>query len=412
MYKKICYSRTTLVILILLLGIFFLTQCVSKDRNQAYIVQNPNYSDYAGSVTCVKCHKSIYDTHIHTAHYLTFQPATEENILGSFEAGKNSFVFNDHKKVIAQKRSDGYYQVEYDSGFRKTAHRFDIVVGSGVKGQTYLYWDSSRLYQLPLGYFTTAAAWANSPGYPDRVIFNRVVGSRCLECHATYAKINSPPGISPPEYDPKKMIYGIDCEKCHGPAARHVDFQTRNPKDTRGKFILNPGKLDRLLSLNLCTLCHGGRFIPTQPSFSFQAGDTLSNYFSLVTSKKRATSIDVHGNQYGLLAASKCFRMSQLTCVTCHDVHKNEAGKIALFSQRCQSCHSAGHEITCRMTTTLGNSINNNCIDCHMPKKPSHSITLLLQENEPAVSATIRTHYIKIYPEETRKFIASRQSKK
>jgi hypothetical protein len=407
MHKKIRYSRSALVIVILGSGIFLLTQCVWKDRDQAYTVQNPDYDQFAGSITCLKCHKSIYDTHIHTAHYLTFQPASDKNILGSFDRGKNSFAFNAHKKLTAEKRGDGYYQVEYDSGIEKTARRFDFVVGSGTKGQTYLYWDSSRLYQLPLGYFTAADAWANSPGYPDRVIFNRQVGSRCLECHATYAKVNSLPGVTPVEYDSRKIINGVDCEKCHGPAARHVEFQTKNPKENRGEFILNPGKLNRLLSLNLCTLCHGGRFIQTQPSFSFQPGDTLSNYFSLVTSKKRATSIDVHGNQYGLLAASKCFRMSQLTCVTCHDVHKNEVGKIAVFSQRCQSCHQEGHAITCKMAGTLGSSINQNCIDCHMPKKQSHSITLLLQKNLIPVSATIRTHYIKVYPEETKKFIAT-----
>jgi hypothetical protein len=406
MHRKIPYSRTKLIISGLVLLTFLFARCVWKNDRDNYIVQQPDYSQFVGSVTCGRCHANIYTEHRHTAHYLTSRPASEHFILGPFDAGKNSFLFTAHRRVVMEKRKDGYYQVEYDSGRQREAERFDISVGSGTKGQSYLYWKNGQLFQLPIGYFTEAGQWSNSPGYPDQIIFDRQVGSRCLECHMTYAQTLTAPGVLPAMYDTAKMIYGIDCERCHGPGAQHVDFHTRHPDEARGRFILNPDRLSRLQSLNLCTLCHGGKFISTQPAFSFQAGDTLSNYFALATSKQRATSIDVHGNQYGLLAASKCFRMSQLTCVTCHNVHQNEAGKIALFSSRCQACHSEGHEKTCKLTATLGNVINQNCIDCHMPRQKSRAIMLLLQGDKAPTAAVIRSHYIKIYPEESKRFLA------
>ena len=58
----------------------------------------------------------------------------------------------------------------------------DIVIGSGRKGQTYLYWEGERLFQLPVSYWT-GIGWANSPGYPSgTAIFNRPADPRCLEC--------------------------------------------------------------------------------------------------------------------------------------------------------------------------------------------------------------------------------------
>jgi hypothetical protein len=198
----------------------------------------------------------------------------------------------------------------------------------------------------------------------------------------------------------------VNCEKCHGPAARHVQFQLDNPGMKQSKFIVNPASLSRQQNLDLCALCHGGRLTKTKPSFEFEVGDTLSNYFAVSSAAADATSIDVHGNQLGLLAASKCFTMSQLTCNTCHNTHENESGKIEIFSQRCISCHSEGHGESCKMTASIGPVITQDCIDCHMPKQPSHAIAVYLQGAATPTAALIRTHYIKVYPEETNKVLA------
>ena len=102
-----------------------------------------------------------------------------------------------------------------------------------------------QLYQLPVSYFTAANKWANSPLYPTYpVIFNRPITSRCLECHSTFAQVTSEPHFEPEEFD-NRIIYGVDCEKCHGPGARHVLFQTQNPSEKKAKYILNPAAYSR-----------------------------------------------------------------------------------------------------------------------------------------------------------------------
>ena len=238
------------------------------------------FKKFAGSTVCANCHKDIYEKHLLTEHHLTSAPATEKNISGSFENGKNAFVFDPFTNVTMEKRDSGFYQVEYSNGAEVKKERFDIVFGSGRKGQSYLSWINNKLAQLPITYFTPANQWSNSPGYPPhKVVFNRAITSRCLECHSTYFEKTSDITKQLEDFDHDKIIFAVDCERCHGPAAMHVEFQSKNPGIKEAKFIVNPGKLPRERLLDLCALCHGGPMTKLKPSFSFQAGDTLSVLF-------------------------------------------------------------------------------------------------------------------------------------
>jgi len=388
----------------IVLSIFLLTQCLDKKESDSEISLKNKRDQFAGSPSCANCHQSIYNSHIHTAHYLTSSVANEKSIRGSFEAGKNTFAFNNSSVIVTEKRNDEFYQVQYENGVEKKARRFDISVGSAKRGQTYLYWWKDSLFQLPLTYFTSVNTWCNSPGYPGKVAFGRPVTSRCLECHTSYA-YTATADAQVEKFD-HNILYGVDCEKCHGPALQHVQFQTQHPNEKIAKYITNPATFTRQQSLDLCTLCHGGRLTKTKPSFEFEAGDTLANYFSINVPAKNAADIDVHGNQFGLLAASKCFRLSQMTCISCHSSHENEAGKIEIFSARCMVCHSKEYNNFCKLDKKTGVVITQNCIDCHMPVQPSKAIVFLEQGKDMPTAASMRNHFIKIYPEETQKILS------
>jgi len=407
--KKYRFSAST--VLIILLCMFFFSTCIDKEKDKtkdaAAVV---NYNSYSGSASCVNCHKTIYESHINTAHFHTSEIASEKTIRGSFDVGQNTFTYTSGGVVRMEKAKDSLYQVAYIRGAERIRQHFDIVTGSGTKGQTYLNWSGENLYQLPVSYFTTASSWCNSPGMPNKIVYFRPITSRCLECHTTYAEKLSPEKTEPELFDKGRMILGVDCEKCHGPAARHVEFQTQNPTEKKGMFIINPATFTRKQSLDLCALCHGGRLQKTKPSFQFTAGDKLSDYFLIDSTAKDASNIDVHGNQYGLLAASKCFqRSTTLTCITCHNAHENEQGKTEIFSQRCINCHNNDHADgkLCKMTSTISaEELKKNCTKCHMPQLPSKAIAVLLQGNDTLTPATMHTHLIKNYPDETRKVLA------
>lgn len=385
--------------------LFLLTQCVDKAVPEKMAIKNAHGEVFAGSVVCAQCHKAIYDSHIGTAHYLTSRPAIAPYVKGNFDEGKNRYAFNPYVYVAMEKRDTIFYQAEYENGQEVRRQSFDIVIGSGTKGQSSVYWNGNKISQLPIFYYAAKNEWANSPGYPGRVNYTRPITSRCLECHSTYAKVVSEAFAEPEEFDRNQVIFGVDCEKCHGPAERHVAYQLQNPAEKSAKYVVNPASLSRMQNLNLCALCHGGRMIKTVPSFSFQVGDTLTNYFIKDTVAKDTANIDVHGNQYGLLAASKCFKMSEMTCTTCHNTHKNQRGMEEMFSQKCMSCHNEQYNNFCTSTALPATELTKNCIDCHMPVKPSKAIVFLEQGETKPSTAFMRSHYIKIYPEETKKYL-------
>lgn len=403
-FKKINCSFIT--IFIISFSLFIFSKCISEQDQSPKKVKVVKYGDFAGSESCGGCHKNIYESHINTGHYNTSQPALKKQILGSFEPGQNTFSFNAMEKVAMEKRGDGYYQVEYLMNEEKRKSKFDITVGSGKKGQSYLSWKSNILIQMPVTYFTPESTWSGSPGFnPQKIAFNRVVTSRCLECHSTYFETISDTDKHPEEFDKKNIIYGVDCEKCHGPAKEHVNFHLKNPSVKEAKYIVNTGKLPRQLQLDLCGLCHSGRLIKTRPSFSFQAGDSLLDFFTQPNTPAQVGGIDVHGNQLGMLSQSKCFISSGMTCQSCHNVHEKEQNKPELFSQRCAGCHTEGKSRLCLLTKTVGNIINKNCIDCHMPLQLSHSIAVFLEGANVPTPAKLRTHEIKIYKEESDKIL-------
>jgi hypothetical protein len=237
-------------------------------------------------------------------------------------------------------------------------------------------------------------------------MFNRHITSRCLECHSTYFDKTSEETAKEEKFSQTDIVYGVDCEKCHGPASQHVEFHIKNLNEKKGQYIINPKSFTRQQSLDLCRLCHGGRLAKSKPSFSFEPGDSLFGYFTKDTAAKNIANIDVHGNQYGMLAASKCFKHSEMTCASCHSAHENETGKLSLFSQRCTNCHSVDKNNFCKEKTVAGSKNVQNCIDCHMPEQASKAITVLLQGETLPTSAKMRSHYISIYPDETKKILS------
>jgi hypothetical protein len=65
------------------------------------------------------------------------------------------------------------------------------------------------------------------------------------------------------------------------------------------------------------------------------------------------------------LSQSKCYAHSDgaLSCVTCHDPHRQAATVHAVYEAACRNCHDASARAqSCSIAPSGG------CIDCHMPK--------------------------------------------
>ena len=125
---------------------------------------------------------------------------------------------------------------------------------------------------------------------------------------------------------------------------------------------------------------------------SYAPGEPLDKYIELPPPDPTAP-IDVHGSQLELLTRSRCFESSTMTCITCHDVHMPEHD-LAAFSQRCLNCHKVE---SCGVFAKVGRKLENNCIDCHMPKQETNLIVFEWKGKK--ARPEVRNHWIRIYPD-------------
>jgi hypothetical protein len=357
----------------------------------------PPRAQYAGDQACRSCHQEQAKTYLQTAHHLSTTLPAPSTMKGSFSGDASIMRTSNpylHFKMTAT--SDGFFQSAIEEpGPGKTisrTERIDIVTGEPRKGQSYLFWKGDQLFQLPVTYWVETNSWVNSPSYPDgSPHFDKDIIPRCLECHTSYFEW-VPTAVN--RYRKNSLLLGIFCEKCHGPGQQHVVLHRKNAKLAEGasEAIVNPAKLTRDRRVDVCGLCHSGNGVPIAPSLSFLPGDDLRDYVDIpYVSAEQA--VDVHGNQVQLLRKSRCFQSSNnLTCDTCHDVHKTERDAAA-FSSRCLTCHQPKQ---CGEFSKRGEEISKNCIDCHMPLQQSH--VLFSKTNGKTVEPKVRNHLIGIYP--------------
>lgn len=390
-------KRLLLIFGLIAIMVVLFAQCMNN-KKAAPATENT----IAGAATCKQCHAEIADSYLQNPHQHTSHPIEGDELVNGPLPHSSVFAFNAHLKVIVEKRDSGMYQVAYLDGKEVAARRFDIAFGAGVKAYTYASWQGNELKQLPLSYFKAIQSWANSPGFPsDRVYFDRPIGVRCLECHSSFVNRklvpNGPLSVKE-ELDGKTLVYGIDCERCHGPAGKHVEFHLDHPEVKTAKYIASYKTLTRQQKIDACAVCHSGNDWQVQQStFSFKPGDNLKKYRAATVglSSNKEPVLDVHGNQSQLLEKSKCFIASKtMDCSSCHRTHENLKGNLTAYSQRCVSCHTSIKHSKITLSNAM---VKTNCIDCHMPKQPSKLISFQLAGNNQLSSYLLRTHKIAIY---------------
>ncbi len=383
-----------------------ITSC--KNESDNYI--DPRGTDYAGSESCIQCHQIQSENAFHTSHFKASSPATKENILGHFKNGRNTFVYDKNTKLVMKERNDTLYQVLYKNNKEVKAYPFEVLFGT-KHAQTSAYWENHYTFELPVSYYKSLNAWATSPGYSATTVnFERQIDKECYGCHSSniasrYVTTSSDSitfmSMEVEDFMNKKtLIYGIDCERCHGPAKKHVQTHLKFPDLKMAKDIVSFNTLTRQQKIDACALCHSGNDkAKIKSRFQFKPGDHLSDYFREMPGSNDSTHYDVHGNQLGLLSQSKCFKKSEkMDCMTCHNPHENASQNLISYSKICMSCHQETKHSESTLNTKAGKSLANNCVECHMPKQMSNAITFQASNSKKKSNYMLRTHKITVYP--------------
>ncbi len=398
-------STPVTVLVITALVVAFVWHCRDSPSEADYfsppvLATHANGRMFVGSESCRECHAEIYKTHIETAHFKTSARADQHSIKGSFTKGSNTVELQDAILSIKEDGGNFYeYQTPKFNDGKESISEMDLVIGSGVKGQSYLTWDNDKLFQLQASFYTPTNSWINSPNFPP-FSTTRPITDACLKCHVTYAENKDTSGNTN-QYYKDRILYGVDCERCHGPSLDHVKFHRKNPDAVTAREMISIDTLTRQQRLDICVQCHSGLRLQQLKGnpFSFVAGEDLETYSKNYYTGRPDTELDVHGNQFGLLKSSECFKKdSSLQCTTCHDPHAKQRGNTLHFNQKCMECHS----ITtgeCSEDPAIRSTMGNNCIACHMPQAPSRGMKVQLDSESLEIPVYIRSHLIGIYPE-------------
>lgn len=275
-------------------------------------------------------------------------------------------------------RNDSLFQQEWQLD-SQGAKRFELeypvewVVGSGNATRSYLINVNGYVTEAPLTWYVDREIWDMSPGYEqtnDR--FSRPITLECMTCH------NSIPDLSEGTVNHYNAVpLGIGCERCHGPGDSHVERQLAGLGLSESLVeIVNPATLDRDRQLSVCQQCHltgVSVFKPGHDATTFRPGMLLAEHRTVFedaedAQDEEAFGIASHGTR---LAKSECYRLSDMTCTTCHDPHVPLSElKTDYINTECASCHSGSiedsNEICSRDDTPVAQRMTGDCVSCHM----------------------------------------------
>src|SRR5450631_662403 len=352
-----CTLLRFVVLAILLSGVVSMGRGQSRGSTAAPNPQIPTsqlVTEPAGASRCVFCHRSEVEGYARSAMAHSFRRAGSE-LDGAVETVGT--------KITMHSSPTGYWQ-RLETNGEATNYRIDYVIGSGNHASGYLLDVAGHLFQSPVAYYKSRQAYDLAPGFegkpdPD---FTRPVVQGCVFCHSGTAL---PVAGSSNEYrTPPFSAEAISCERCHGPAEKHLS-------DPRAGTIVNPAKLSPAARDSICEQCHllgVARVLnPGKKLSDFRPGQPLEDVFTTYCnalppgSEAGRFKVISHVEQ---LARSTCARMSngKLWCGTCHDPHNKPLEPVQFYRSKCLSCHmgnfAASHP-----------GKDSNCIGCHMPRR-------------------------------------------
>ena len=251
--------------------------------------------------------------------------------------------------------------------------------GNARIAQTFVFRHEGRLQEGRVSYYTSIDAldWtigdALNPPPSLQEAAGRDIDSaearNCFSCHGTAATVDY-------QLQLDRVVPGLSCEACHGPAAAHV--AAMNAGDTAHPHIFNPMRLPpEKLSQEFCGACH--RSVDTvamMPNLG-GIGNVRFQPYRLFNSRGHDPN------------------NSHFACIACHDPHVELTSDASSYDANCTGCHAIGsshadlsslrNQISANASTqTVAYSVRKDsigvpagkscpvakerCVSCHMPK--------------------------------------------
>ena len=339
-------------------------------RTSVFRNSEPDVS-FVGADACGDCHEEVYQAWSGSAHGLALADVDPE-----LEPSGGSFFDKQNRRRYHIEHRDG--QFWHSEALVKpngdelplAEHPVRYVMGSGRFSRSYLIDVDGFLMESPCTWYTARPGWGLSPGYEQYNLgFERPAEVRCVGCHAgrSLPVQNSPHRLT-------ILTEAIDCERCHGPGALHVQLQQEELVADQG--IAHPGKLPRTRAEDICAQCHfhGEATVSVRGREldDFRPGMVLEDFLIHYAFDSPDPRMTVVGH-FEQMRLSPCYQQTQeFTCTTCHDPHhRTSAFDVQAETRRqCVACHTPD---TCGVPVEerLQSHPEDHCAHCHMPQVPT-----------------------------------------
>lgn len=323
-------------------------------RRKELPVPSTSVATVVSHQTCAECHQEQTKNFESTGHYRAITPASDRSLARRFEDGQAPHP------VQYQHRSGKLGAVGQSP---RAAVPVDWFFGSGRHAQTpvSLYHNSDGVVELlqhhVSWYPQHGLGWTlGSEDVPAEASGPELIGKRldpaatreCFQCHCTVVPETSG------KIDPRNLIAGISCERCHPQSAIHAVQQSNGLRQATG---IKWSDMDPLSAVNHCGECH-------RRADHFTASE-------LTPQNRRLIRFAPVG-----LVQSRCFQEQtqarndqgqkvRFDCVTCHDPHQPQSKSPAEYSQSCRQCHGSHPDAA---TICTGPQTHDRCVECHLPK--------------------------------------------
>lgn len=381
---------------------------------------------YTGSESCKACHDKQHAEWAQTWHAKMERWPTAEIVVGDFNNRtitykdvpvqvKDSKPVNVSFQVRTHQRDGKFLFTVLDKDNPANNQTYEVAKVLGGKwDQHYEIKLGENFLPAPIRWSVAAKDWLISsyrpydwiildgtpdgrPARPEELPKGRFAEAKCSGCHTTgfdfykdaqaghwKAKAN---GVAE---------LGIACERCHGPASKHV-AEAEAAKlagkalDPAATTIVHPLKdLNAMQQTQVCAQCHGRNSNKKVSELSFQQGFLPGDVD--MTSRSRFWSYSGTANpdeykyfwpndwakrnrqQWQDFQKSAHFNKAGMSCLTCHTFHGQAEG--AQLRQKpeemCVGCHTnASYAKRGNAEMFEGSPMHKagvQCVDCHMPK--------------------------------------------
>jgi len=379
---------------------------------------------YVSSGQCRSCHPQNHATWHASYHRTMTQVASPEAIVAPFD-NVELYLYGQAYR-LSREGQQFWVEMPYPPGPTaqnpgRVKRRIMLTTGSH---HFQMFWFASgqtrKLELFPFVYSVEGKRW-----FPEKSTFlmppTQHVSTEpgrwnqaCLQCHVTSGR---PRVGTQDDMNTDVAEFGIACEACHGPGQKHVETMNRPgsaEEHRQGHLdlaIVNPKKLPHRRASQVCGQCHGistfqsreelVRWIHGGPSFR-PGNDLTASRFLIRFNQDRDTPqmqdylkaqpwflefvfwndgmVRTAGREFSALIESACYERGQMSCFSCHRMHKAESDPRPLRTwandqlevgrdnnEACLQCHTSYRTAPDKHSHHLASSSGSQCYNCHMP---------------------------------------------